>query len=148
MTQVVTTGWPDRLLTLGDWESLPADELHDVEVLLSPAPLTVRSPDVLVAATAVVSAKPPRFGAADVSLVVEIMSEGSRGADRVTTLSEYADTGIGHYWIIDLDDPVSLVHHRLDAKGAYQHVRTYHGHMEVVFGGATVRVDLDALSSP
>lgn len=31
MTQVVTTGWPHELLSLDDWESLPADESHRVE---------------------------------------------------------------------------------------------------------------------
>lgn len=56
------------------------------------------------------------------------------------------DACIGHYWIIDLDDPVSLAHHRLDSNGAHQHVHTCREQTEVSFGGVAVRVDLDALS--
>jgi Putative restriction endonuclease len=36
-------------------------------------------------------------------LAVEILSPGSLRTDRIIKHSEYADAGIGHYWIIDLD---------------------------------------------
>jgi Uma2 family endonuclease len=47
--------------------------------------------------------------AAEVVLVVEIVSPGSVRMDNVIKRGEYADAGIGHYWIIDLDRPVSLL---------------------------------------
>lgn len=49
------------------------------------------------------------LGAADVLIVVEIVSPGSRRLDDVTKRHEYADAGIPHYWIVDLDKPVSLL---------------------------------------
>jgi len=47
--------------------------------------------------------------AGDVLVVVEIVSAGSRRLDHVVKRGEYADAGIGHYWIIDLDGPVTLL---------------------------------------
>ena len=49
-----------------------------------------------------VAAQPsPRVAAADVVLVAEIVSPGSRGTDFVMKLHEYAKAGIPHYWIVD-----------------------------------------------
>ncbi len=47
--------------------------------------------------------------ASDVVVAVEILSPGSRRMDHVLKRAEYADAGIPHYWIIDLDEPVSLI---------------------------------------
>ena len=47
--------------------------------------------------------------ASEVLLVVEIVSAGSVRMDNVIKRGEYADAGIGHYWIIDLDPPVSML---------------------------------------
>lgn len=47
--------------------------------------------------------------AAEARLVVEIVSPGSRRMDYVTKRGEYADAGIGHYWIVDLARPASLL---------------------------------------
>ena len=47
--------------------------------------------------------------ASDVLVVVEIVSPGSRRLDHVVKRHEYADAGIGHYWIADLDEPVTLL---------------------------------------
>ncbi len=41
--------------------------------------------------------------AADVLLAVEVLSPGTRRVDLVMMRSEYADAGIPHYWIVDLD---------------------------------------------
>lgn len=46
--------------------------------------------------------------AAEVRLAVEIVSPGSRRMDYVVKRGEYADAGIDHYWIVDLDPPPSL----------------------------------------
>jgi hypothetical protein len=40
---------------------------------------------------------------------VEIVSPGSKRMDYVIKRGEYADAGIPHYWIIDLDPPMSLL---------------------------------------
>jgi len=47
--------------------------------------------------------------AAEVTVVAEFVSPGSRRTDHVAKRADYADAGIPHYWIVDLDEPVSLV---------------------------------------
>ena len=49
------------------------------------------------------------YHAADVVLAVEVISPGSRREDLRVKRAEYADAGIPHYWIVDLDGPVSLI---------------------------------------
>lgn len=44
MSQLTTSAWPDRLIELDDWESLPADESHKIEciegvLVVTPKPL-------------------------------------------------------------------------------------------------------------
>jgi Uma2 family endonuclease len=47
--------------------------------------------------------------ASEVVVAVEIVSPGSRRMDHMMKRAEYAEAGIPHYWIVDLDDPVSLL---------------------------------------
>jgi len=103
---------------------------------------------VVVTTNAIVRANPSRLVAADVSLAVEVMSGGSRRTDRVTKLREYAEAGIADYWIVDLEDPVSLAHHRLGSNHTYQHVGTYQIQADVTYSGDTMHLDLDSLTSP
>jgi Uma2 family endonuclease len=86
---------------------------HGVEMLVSAAPLTVRVPDVLVVPAAVVQDNRPRVDAADVLLVIEVLSGATMRTDRVTKLFEYAEAGIEHYWIVDPGPPVRLITYRL-----------------------------------
>ncbi|MDT8910287.1 Uma2 family endonuclease [Amycolatopsis sp. PS_44_ISF1] len=116
----------------------------DVEVVVSEVPLTVRVPDVVVTTAAVAETNPARVDVADVSLVVEVLSEGTKRTDRVTKLFEYADAGIEHYWILDLDAPVSLITHRL-VDGDYENFGEFSGKVELDFGGTALTIDLDAL---
>jgi Uma2 family endonuclease len=58
--------------------------------------------------------------ACEVLVVVEIVSPGSRRTDYVTKRGEYADAGIPHYWIVELDEPVSLVNCHLAEGFGYQ----------------------------
>ena len=99
-------------------EQLPAElvavEDIDVDLQLVPAdqPGTVRRPDVIVArraATARVDREGEVYHASDVVLAVEVISPGSRREDLRVKRAEYADAGIPHYWIVDLDGPVSLI---------------------------------------
>ncbi|MCA1703198.1 MAG: Uma2 family endonuclease, partial [Actinobacteria bacterium] len=56
----------------------------------------------------------------EVLIVVEVVSPGSHRTDYVTKRGEYADAGIPHYWIVDLDKPVSLVDCHLAEGFGYQ----------------------------
>lgn len=50
-----------------------------------------------------------RIRAAEVAVVVELATAGSRRTDYRVKHDEYADAGIPHYWIVDLAEPVTLV---------------------------------------
>jgi Uma2 family endonuclease len=98
----------------GDYEVVP-----DVEVVVFAAwPPTVRAPDLAVVSTDVVRTNPARFQALDVLLAVEVLSPGSVRTDRVTKFAEYADAGIRHYWLLDLEAP-ALSAYRLST-GTYE----------------------------
>jgi len=94
----------------------------DVDLQLVPpeGPGTVRVPDLAVFSRA--SSERVRDGTAptratDLVLVGEVLGTGSRRTDTVIKHAEYADAGIGHYWIIDLDDGPSLTAHHLGEYG-------------------------------
>ena len=121
----------------------------DVDLQLAPAeaPGTVRRPDVVVVHRDAVERIDRAGGvlqASDVVLAIEVLSPGSRRLDRVLKRAEYADAGIPHYWIIDLDEPVSLVACHLAGKFGY-----VDGGMVVGVFRTTepfpVEIDLDAL---
>ncbi len=86
----------------------------DIDLGLVPAdqPGSVRRPDLVVVDSKAIN-RVDRDGGlletGDVLIVVEIVSPGSRRLDYVTKRHEYADAGIPHYWIVDLDKPVSLL---------------------------------------
>ena len=96
------------------------DHLPDgLEVTTSVSlPPSVRDPDIVVIPDRVFERRPARVPAADVVLVVEIVSPGSRGADHVMKLHEYAKAGIEHYWIVDPDAPTDdrFLAYRLDGE--------------------------------
>lgn len=119
--------------------------VHEVEVLLTEQPLTIRVPDVVVAPTELVDSNPHRYPAADVRLAVEILSEGSHRVDRVTKFSEYADSGIPRYWIVDLDDPVTLTAYVL-VDGDYELVAESSGLVDLEVAGHPVHIDVSALT--
>ena len=120
--------------------------LNEIEIVLSEAPLTVRSPDVVVAPSSLVQTNPPRLDAGDVRLVAEVLSEGTRRTDQVTKFSEYAEAGIEHYWIVDLDAPVSMITYRLIDQD-YETFGEFSGVAELEFAGNPITIDLDALTT-
>lgn len=96
---------PDQLKVIPD---------VDIDLALGPAdqPGFSRRPDLVVvqrSARQRVRAEGGLLRAAEVVVVIEIVSPGSRRTDYVTKRAEYADAGIGHYWIVDLDPPISLL---------------------------------------
>jgi Uma2 family endonuclease len=183
-----TVAWPDHLLTLAEWEAMPEDTTHrlelvegillvaprptgrhqyaiselshelnrqlrpkglfamgDVEVVIEAGfPPSVRVPDVIVVPEAVAKPDPPRYEAADVVLAVEIVSPGSGLTDRVTKRIQYAEAGIAHYWIIDLDPPVSLTGYLL-VDGDYEVTVDGTGVVDVT-SPAPLHIELDALT--
>lgn len=75
-------------------------------------PGTVRRADLAVVAKKGLERRKREGGllcADDLLLVVETVSPGSRRMDRIVKRGEYADAGIGYYWIVDIDEPVSLL---------------------------------------
>lgn len=49
----------------------------------------------------------------DVLLVVEVVSPGSEGIDRITKHSEYAGAGIVRYWLVEQDAAQTVTMHEL-----------------------------------
>ncbi|MFI9509223.1 Uma2 family endonuclease [Nocardia sp. NPDC052566] len=121
--------------------------LTESEVVIEPtSPSTVRVPDVIVIPTAGVDDNVPRSAAADVLLAVEILSVGTKRTDQVTKFAEYADVGIEHYWLVDLDDPVSMAAYRL-IEGEYELVGEGSGQMVLDVADTSITVDLMRLLS-
>jgi Uma2 family endonuclease len=122
----------------------------DVDLQLGPAdePGTVRRPDVVVvrdSAPVRIDREGGVLHASEVVLAIEILSPGSRRMDLVLKRSEYADAGIRHYWIVDLEEPVSLLACHLAGEFGYVDGGAATG----VFRTAEpfrVEIDLDALT--
>ncbi|GHF97734.1 MULTISPECIES: Uma2 family endonuclease [Amycolatopsis] len=86
----------------------------DVDLGLAPRgePGFSRRPGLLITyreASARVDEEGDMYRAAEVVVVVEIVSPGSKRTDYQVKHNEYADAGIPHYWIIDMSEPISLV---------------------------------------
>jgi Uma2 family endonuclease len=99
-----------------DWEAV-----GDVEIVTEPGfPASVRVPDVVVVQEEAVSAAVPRLNADEALLAVEIISPGSQRTDTLVKPVEYAKAGIPHYWLIDLNSPLSLTAYHLAGDFGYQ----------------------------
>jgi len=188
-TGISTASYPDRLLTLADWDLMEEDELHHVEcvegvlevspnqaalhqhimygitvilhaqlptdvipiqdfdTLLEDGPLTIRRPDVVVLPRSIVAGNPKLAQVADVQLAVEIISPSGRRRDRVTKLNEYAEFGIGEYWIVDPGDPTTLTVHQHDGAGGYRLVGDFSGRVSIECLGVQLEFDLDEISA-
>ena len=123
----------------------------DVDLQLAPpdAPGFTRRPDLIVvrrSARERVRREGGIVRASEVVVAVELVSPGSRRTDHVAKRADYADAGIPHYWIVDLDDPVSLIACHLAGELGY----VDGGSVTGTFGTTTpfpVRLDLPTLSS-
>jgi Uma2 family endonuclease len=121
----------------------------DVDLRLSPAdgPGTVRRPDLIVVHREARRRQRAEGGiitAADVLAVLEVLSPGSRRTDNVLKRVEYAEAGIPHYWLIDVDEPVSLLACHLAGEFGYADSGAVTGTFttELPF---PLTIDLDAL---
>lgn len=108
-------------------------------------PATVRTPDVVVIADELVEANVPRVDATEVALTVEISSPGSVMRDRVTKPVEYAQAGIPHYWLIDVEEPATLTGYLL-VDGCYEIVAQVTDEARLS-GPAPVTVDVRKLTA-
>jgi Uma2 family endonuclease len=96
------------------------DVVGSVEVVTEPDfPASVRVPDVVIFRRDLGDGDLPRFEAEQVLVAAEIVAPGTRMVDTVVKPVEYARAGIPFYWVIDLDDPVSLVAYHLTGDGRY-----------------------------
>lgn len=96
----------------------------DIDLELAPAdqPGFSRRPDVIVvrrSARQRVRIEGGLIRASEMLVVIEIVSSGSRRTDNVVKRAEYADAGIPHYWIVDIQEPVSLLACHLTDKFGY-----------------------------
>jgi Uma2 family endonuclease len=132
--------------------ALPASlaVLLEVEVTVEARfPPTVRDPDLVVVNRSVVDRNPVRVDPADVVLIVEIVSPGSRRTDRVMKAYEYAKAGIEHYWIVDLDaDPDERFLTHVLREGTYQRVGALDGDRVRTEEPLALDFTLDALTQP
>jgi Uma2 family endonuclease len=101
----------------------------EVDVLLWEVPPTARKPD------AVLHRCIPggeQLMARDVLMVAEVLSTWSARRDRVHKMSDYADAGIPHYWLVSFDKvgAVTIERYALAGRsGQYVHVGTTHRDM-------------------
>jgi Uma2 family endonuclease len=121
----------------------------DLDLQLAPAdqPGTSRRPDLIVVSEAELRRVENEGGmlrAAAAVLVVEIISPGSKRTDTVIKRGEYADAGIVHYWIVDLERPTSLVAAHLAGEFGYQDSGEITG-VFVANDPFPIRLDLNAL---
>jgi Uma2 family endonuclease len=61
----------------------------------------------------------PQLAAADIQVAIEIVSPGTGRTDRVMKMSEYAEAGISHYWIVELPPRLQLTAYTL-VSGRYE----------------------------
>lgn len=96
----------------------------DVDLQLVPAgePGTVRRPDLIVVDEDVpdrAESEGRLVRASEVLVVIEIVSLGSRRLDNFTKRAEYAEAGIGYYWIVGIGPPVPLLPCHLNDRFGY-----------------------------
>jgi Uma2 family endonuclease len=121
----------------------------DIDLKLAPSsePGFVRRPDLIVVnreARKRVRAEGGLVRASEVLLVVEIVSPGSKRIDHVDKRCDYADAGIPNYWIVDIDDPISLTECRLTEEFGYVDNQTATGVFKTTVP-FPVEVNLDQL---
>lgn len=140
LVEQMTSQLPTGLLALPgidvNLEQCPAD-----------GPGHVRRPDLIIIGMAAYGRSDSEGTlrrASEVLVVVEIVSRGSVRMDNVIKRGEYADAGIPHYWIIDVNDPVSLVDCHLAGEFGYRDNGGVSGEF-VASAPFPVRIDLNRL---
>lgn len=95
-------------------------------VVFKAAPPSTRIPDVSVCRRdAIIDPDTNHVSAADVLLVVEVVSPGSETDDRYHKPGDYARNGIPYFWRVELNPDIEVVTYRLEGSvyreaGAFQ----------------------------
>jgi Uma2 family endonuclease len=130
-----------------DLRLVPAVDV-DLELVPTARPGFVRIPDLVVVTAAGIRRRHQEGGllrASEVALAIEIVSVGSQRTDRSIKHDEYADAGIPHYWIVDIDDRPAVIACHLAGEFGYVDAAPVNG----IFTAEEpfpVRLDLDRLS--
>jgi Uma2 family endonuclease len=100
----------------------------EVDVLLWEVPPTARKPDAVLHRCI---PDGEQLMAQHVLITVEVLSTWSARRDRVHKMSDYADAGIPHYWLVAFDKvgAVTIERYTLAGAGGYVHVGTLHRDM-------------------
>jgi len=121
------------------------DTSGDFDVLLWEIPATtIRSPDAALFDCAPNDQRP--LPASLIRVVVEVVSPGSRKADKLDKMAEYADAGIPFYWLVWLSDEhvLQIDIHVLDhTLGYYRIYRTLNPEEEISVVEVPVRIQVD-----
>jgi Uma2 family endonuclease len=126
-----------------EWESAIEMDL----VVRPDFPIGVRVPDVVVTRRELIDQNVPRLHPEDVLVAVEIISPGSRRTDTVLKPIEYAEIGIPHYWIVDLEPPMTITaYHLIEEFMSYQEAPSMAGEF-VTSEPFPLRLNLTALTS-
>ncbi|TDV36059.1 Uma2 family endonuclease [Actinophytocola oryzae] len=133
--------WPDHPLTLEELFELPEDNSRRHE--LQEGVLVVSQ----VVREEAVSGAVPRLDADEALLAVEIISPGSQRTDTLVEPVEYAKAGIPYYWLIDLNDPLSLAEYHLPGDFDFQAAPAVTGTFTTTVP-FSLQVDLTALPRP
>jgi Uma2 family endonuclease len=109
-----------------------------------------RIPDLVVALERVALADVNPMLAADVSLVVEVVSPGTRTTDRITKPAQYAAAGIPAYWRVETRPVVTLTVYELESGAeVYTEVGTWGpGQTARLERPFPVAVPIDAITPP
>lgn len=119
--------------------------IHGVEVVLVASfPPLVRVPDISVVSLDDARKQPKRYTGEQVRVAIEIASPGSVRTDRIMKLADYAEAGIGDYWILDLDGPITLDTFRLAGAAYKPLLRSVSGQV-ALDAPVPLTLDLDAL---
>ena len=99
-----------------------------IDVLLWEVPPTARKPDAMLHRCI---PDGEQLMAQHVLITVEVLSTWSARRDRVHKMSDYADAGIPHYWLVAFDKvgAVTIERYALAGAGGYVHVGTSHRDM-------------------
>ena len=127
-------------------EVLPDVDI-DLQLVDPNRPGFARRPDLVVVPITAIDRRRREGGllrAGEVLLAVEIVSVGSERTDRTIKHGEYADAGIPHYWIVDIEPPVSLLACHLAGEFGYADSGTATGTFSAT-APFPVEIDLDAL---
>jgi Uma2 family endonuclease len=119
----------------------------DLEIVPPSRPGFVRIPDLVVVTAAEIRRRREEGGllrAGEVVLAVEILSVGSQRTDRSIKHAEYADAGIPHYWLIDIDSRPALTACHLAGEFGYVDAAPVSGTF-TADAPFPVRLDLDRL---